>query len=120
MSARGEVAKLEEWLQVPVWMAVQSFSRVFGRPVTGGMVRRFAGVFREVCELGVVSVSGESRGLLAALSESEFEAVLRQREYIRGYFARRDSRGRWLDDVERDEWVLAEAERIRARRAGKP
>lgn len=113
---RSEVARLPEYLQVPVWMAVQSFSRVFDKPVTRGMVKRFGEVFREVCELGSLSVSGESRGLLAALSAGEWEAVMRQREYIRSYYASRDSRGRWVSGSERDEWVLAEAERIKAKK----
>lgn len=71
-----------------------AYSNSTGKPVTAGMHERIASALYDATRAGFVD-TGEhgSVGFHAAIVAGEFEAMMRQVEYQKAYFERKDARG---------------------------
>lgn len=63
--------------------AADSTAKSLNKPLTAGMITRIGEVMMQAITTGAVDVDGEATPLTAALSQTEYEAVMRQTEHIR-------------------------------------
>lgn len=72
----------------------QAYSESTGKPATTGMHERIAGTLYDACKTGFIETGAQSSiAFFAAIVAGEYEAMMRQVEYQKAYFERKDARG---------------------------
>lgn len=84
---------------------VASRSRAFGAPITEGRLRAVGDILVQAVETGAVDVNGEATAFDAALTEAEFEVVMRQSQTVRDKLAAKNG-GRHMHIVLETEVTL--------------
>lgn len=74
---------VEVLMRPQVVQTAKAYADSVGKPLSEGMIRRTAQVYKQAKSGYVDYGSGESNAVIAALTVSEFEAVQRQHEHLR-------------------------------------
>lgn len=76
------LAKFDVQLQPAIMQTVAATSQTFGKPITAGMIERHGDIITQAATIGAVDVDGIPTPLTAAIEQSEYEAMQRQRVHM--------------------------------------